>query len=582
MTMETSDIPLRDATILDRLTSPVVFEALARDVESMMLSSPLERTPVAEYSGERALLAHLGAHGLRVALEINSGAEYGFPDLHIRGPLDMLCRPEEFVDQETPGVAEWAVDFGDALLKEAYTCLGKDAEQKLTEYREATTAEEQLAIIMWLDERLRAMQEPTKYKRGGVPDDILFYHPLRLSPKVIGVYPNINIPPTCLGFSIIATSFLYSAGAPTLHAGVMRTDNETDVIDSCDFSWETADDIATALGYDTDFSNALRENASLGYDALTEADNGYHAVALTRLIDGRWAQLDPNYEMTQVVSVAGFNNRMTTAFDELAELATVAPLLEETVQTQFQSIIKMWRDAYSPGLEVHSSSIDALHEAFTDDDNESLPRRIREIMVEISEYIHKDDDMETDIAKLREELNNNFFFNEKGEDVDVLSDTSLLGNDMYTLISKYVLYEQDVAEFKQRCRTDERFLTRRVTDVLTIIMAQPAIEAALLISGNRKKLPHIVYEVGRPAPRVAMTVLSDFAALMANDPLPPTFWHGTWPSLVPITDSAPAAHSPAQREAVIAMANITEAKTLQYFKDCGMVLYAEQTTTPEE
>lgn len=167
---------------------------------------------------------------------------------------------------------------------------------------------------------------------------------------------------------------------------------------------------------------------------------------------------------------------------------------------------------------------------------------------------------------------------QRGE-VDYLGDTTPLGSQIYTLISKFVLYEQDVADIKDRCRRDERFLQRRISDVVAIVAALQALEAGLLVEKDRKDVPHMVYEAGRPAPRVAMTVLSDFATLMANDPLPPSFWHSTWSSLVSITEAAEAARTPAQQQAAQGMARFALSKTLQYVKNYDRLLHANELPT---
>lgn len=575
---ETTEVSLRDAVRMDRLMAPIAFTHLAQTVESMMLSNPLDRTPIQPYSGERALTAQFGAHALRVLLETQNGVEYNMGPDGDMAPFDMVRSPDTFVDQEVPGVAEWALDFGDALLREAYKSLGADAEQKLIEYRNATTADEQMAVITWLDERMYAMREPAR--AAGGEDDYLFYHPLRLSPKVIGSYPNTMMPPTCLGFSILATSFLYSAGAPTLHAGVIRTDFQEDMIESSILSVRTANDITAMFnGNEPDIAWALRERGYGSYQDMIDSDSGYHAVALTRLIDGRWAQVDPNFRSTQVVDDTRYNERMTTVYDQLEEFAPVAPLLELTTATSMNSLVKEWTDAYTSDIEISADHIEQLTAIFTDDDIESMPRRIYEVIYAMREWMHTNDDPENVVTGIRRTMDGDLFFGDENGDVDHLGETTPLGSQIYALISKFVLYEQDVADIKAHCRRDERFLQRRISDVAAIVASLQTLETGVLVDSSRTDVPHMAYEVGRPAPRVAMTVLSDFAALMANDPLPPTFWHSTWPSLVPITEAAEAARTPAQQQASQQMARFALSKTLQYIKNYDTIINASESPT---
>lgn len=581
---ETSPTPLRDEIIMDRLLSPLAFDELTHTVESMMLSKPLERTPVQPYNGERALMAALSAQGLRLALETKNGVESlepGEPDDDDTTPYKIFQHPDEFIDKEMPGVAEWAQDFGDALLREAYKCLGTDAEQKLREYRDATTAEEQEAIIMWLDKRMYAMRERDSHLRVG-PDDYLFYHPVRLSPRAVGQYPHHTLPPTCLGFSILATSFLYAAGAPTLHAGVMRTDGQDDLIESSQSFYRSAQDIAKVFGDDTDLTTTLKEIAYAGPLDLWDADSGYHAVALTRLLDGRWAQIDPNFRATQVVDDELYAQRITTVYEELEEFAPVAPLLELTARTPFMSDVKTWYDAYSGNLSISSESLDALREIFTDDDIESLPRRIYQVIFDMYRFSQQQDSESKFDPELLKKMEDEFLFADEHGDTDYLGDHTPFGSQLYALISRFVLYEQDVTAFKERCRRDERYRERRVSDVVAVTMAIHAVQTGLMVEGSHSNVPHAGYEVGRPATRVAMTVLSDFAALMAEDPLPPTFWHSNWPSLVPITEVAATAQNPAQKRVAAQMASFAMQKDLQYMKDYGNIVVANAPTTETE
>ena len=63
---------------------------------------------------------------------------------------------------------------------------------------------------------------------------------------------------------------------------------------------------------------------------------------------------------------------------------------------------------------------------------------------------------------------------------------------------------------------------------------------------------------------IGLAVLSDFASVVAGDPLPPTFWHSAWTSLVPIAETAHAAKTDAQRQAVAKMGEYLRYRGLTY------------------
>lgn len=244
------------------------------------------------------------------------------------------------------------------------------------------------------------------------------------------------------------------------------------------------------------------------------------------------------------------------------------------------SVVKEWAKSTREDIYVKASARDSIREILTDDDIESLPRRIYEAILDMYLYSHSREDTESFAHEMREEFEASVFFHDEDSgELDYLGEDTPLGRRIYSMIFKFVLYEQDVVSFKQRCRDDSSFLARRIVDVLMAFNAIRALEVGLLVNGSRTTVPHQALEVGRPAQRIAMTVLGEFASLLANDPLPPSFWHSTWPSLVPIVESAGAAKSPAQEGAVERMTDFNFSKSLRYPKDYGIIQSAKVATT---
>lgn len=272
------------------------------------------------------------------------------PLLHI-SPEDVMGNPEWFGPKPITEVLDLANAFGEALLDEAFECLGPDAPDMVKQWQTGTSEHAKTDTIAWLENRIHKIQKAYKEQKkqaesvelidildeaavitvGTVRTDIsqdaidnaetitvsellerydvesavrveeenpYFYHPARLSPKFMGKYPDIKTDPTCLAISILSTAFFRKAGARVLHAGVMRT--ATHEIqralklageDLAEFAQnheiELPDAIARAIEYNTK-----------NYETYRDRQGGYHAATLVEIDDDCWALLDPNYDRT--------------------------------------------------------------------------------------------------------------------------------------------------------------------------------------------------------------------------------------------------------------------------------------------
>src|SRR5258708_6100145 len=91
------------------------------------------------------------------------------------------------------------------------------------------------SLIEWLHQRIVDIHNidlPVENVDGQEDDDDeqaapsqtpVFYHPMRLSPKMLGKYPDMPMQPTCLSASILAASFFEKASTPYMHAGVQMS-----------------------------------------------------------------------------------------------------------------------------------------------------------------------------------------------------------------------------------------------------------------------------------------------------------------------------------------------------------------------
>ena len=562
---------IHEDTPLERAVIPGAFRELATITESLCLSHPLEVPEPRELSSEARVVSQLGVHGLRMAIELTTGAELYTPsDPPMVGVADIIRTPDLFTHESYPEAVAWAEAFGAALLDEAYTTLGADVEAKMAGYRAATTPDQQLAVIDWLNERLTKMKETNDFAEElgeGDTEDYITYHPIRLAPKAIGVYPDITLPPTCLGFSIIAASFLRAAGASTMHAGVIRTDYEEatkDVIYQTELS---AKEIETMTRGGTALSESLHQRNRDYRDDLG-VDRGYHAVVLTRLADGSWCQIDPNFHATTRYEAGYMNEKIEQTFTTLNELADVAPALEIGVRmnggTPLKGHIERWREVSSEELIPYRARIE---EILTSDEDESVIQCLHECLVDAYTALYPIDGAE-DFDDVDRYFRDSYLFEdtELGESSAYYSQQTFVADAVAHLLEKYVFYNRPVNETMERCRTDTAFLERRMEDVLAIIPALRTTSADTLAAIlSETPIPHAELEVGRTETRIGFAVLSDVASYMPND-VPATFWHATWPSLIPVTERAGDAGGCGTLRGIYNMFAVVQARYLRYIK----------------
>ena len=555
---------LRESVVMDRVFAPHAFHELASIVEESTLSSSLPPIERREISDDEKLVRHLGANGLRFAFEVCNDDGITHPD-HLDKVYQIITDPESLTDEIPSDVLEWAEAYGAALLDETFGCLGDDAPAKAEAYKNSQSANEQMEILKWLDERLNTMARKTK----NITNDNV-YHPARLSPKLIGRYPNTTLPPTCLGLEILSASFLRKAEAPMLHAGVMCTEYYNDLVRVAAYATAVGRRLYERAG-DTDLVQLLDSWHSYTLDQLNRGHNGFHTATVTRLADGKWAIVDPNFSYTSYSSLDENNKKLDEVYAQLNDLADVAPNLMIGARfwslTYPKDLISFDKDVelscYEPSDNVRAS----IEQVLTDDEDESIPRQIAGVVMRIYDEIYGqyDDGLNT---MIRDKLAY------RGETCETC-DKGMCGT-VYGLIEKYVLREQSPIEMKELCRRDKNYLNRCVNDIVNAAAALRAAEANYLTSDSVLYSQRIVeeddfrggmhpsMELGRTEINIGLAVLSDFASVVAGDPLPPTFWHSAWTSLVPITETAHAAKTDAQRQAVAKMGEYLRYRGLTY------------------
>ncbi len=446
--------PLSDHTArrIENLDSSRLFDELFLLAAETCLSAPCLTIEMPESSPEGRLVSQLGVRGLRAAVDLASGSAIYMSELSDYVRSDSPIRhPEQFGDSTDFEVMAKVKALGEGLLAEAYLCLGGDVDERIREFAEGETDEDQIKTLGWVHKRL---QQLTKAERDN--DDPLIYHPARLSPKLVGVYPDHNLPPTCLGVSIIAASFLHQAGAHALHAGVMRTRQERHADDASLF-------LRDLPQYAQDFCDVTLP-ANLGDALLTRArsllqssrqDNGYHAAAFVRLKSGKWVQLDPNFHASCVVGGAD-DVRLDEASATLEAMSEVAPGLETTVILPLGTFPLLAEMMIDTGDKTLLGTPEAIRDALLESSEEALPQKVKESFVD--PFFKADRGVEG-LLEVWQSFMSMATDDESGGEINLFEDGF---RDMFR---KYVLWETPLADVLQKCRQDEAYLQRRIEDI---------------------------------------------------------------------------------------------------------------------
>lgn len=489
---------------------------------------------------EQQTIAWLGLRGLRSALEVSH--KYILPTVEeeevgddeeasskivhvsIDFPLkypDLLSDP---LNMET--VAQVGM-FGEELLREAYRTLGNDVDKKILELQQAATPEAQLEVIDWLDKRLQKMTRRETTSVQPVPSEH-FYFPIRLSPKFIGTYPEHNVPPTCLGVSIIANSFFIQSGMKTLHAGVNEAGHEKMI--------DTAIQLADAMPrfvekYGIEMSDrheqsiaSLRQKLS---ETLTRAD-AQHAAVLVQLNDDRWVQFDPNYRATELV-YGSSNNELTKTAALLDDFKDIAPGLELAVflpgdMTVSEMLMEFLEKQTPAVMEVLRKHIPRILDTLSD---EAIPAAIFETCLLPFYHAYENNHSLMSLAFLITGIEVDTSFSQGRE--------TLLENNFYEMFQKYVLWGDSLEIFQDRLRTDASYRDNRINDILALPFMTALAAAKQEAEAPPNWFTHRKLDIGLPAHRVGWAVLNDFDAY-DDSALPDGFWMSYWPGNVSVIE----------------------------------------------
>jgi hypothetical protein len=575
--MEQPKLTAYERRRIETLSNHILFDELIELASEICFGRQIEfKSFQTSLHPEAEIVAQLGIRGLRTALDISSpGTGYegdafdgerapeefdpGEEYIWIDSPLREV---KTFGDQPNLEIINKAKQFGEVLLSDAYKVLGQDVFDKVREFRAAETDEEQIRVINWLDDRLYHL---TRSDEGLIESetndhtDKFLYHPLRLSPKAMGVYPRHKLAPTCLGVSIITASFLEQAGVDHMHTGVMISARQHRLLALANLLRDTKESLSE-LGSDVSeiVTDVLQERAEQVVGNFYN-DEGYHAANIFRMKSGRWCQIDTNYESTTTIEIEVHNERLDQAYKDIfVDFKDIAPGLERSVPMGVSNMSALFNRMLDT-IDLENINEDKIKDILLNED-EAIPEKIKQLFTD-----------DVFIKRITQ--------SEASESESVtLEVLKVYKHDAFhKLFIKYVLWNEDIDKVQDMCRKDSVYLERRINDIKNLVfpmVASVALEFDKLVNGVNGEYPaHNAIEVGEPAHRIGMAVLSD-VAVYCDDRLPPSFWLANWSSHVPLTETIPEDISTIRSSEEALLRNNTlvhEENNLSYAKSRGII-----------
>ena len=552
------------------------FSELLTFATKICLTNPpeyLEKTP----SRADNVVAKLGVRGLACALDSGSEPQYfttSQRDEYFVGETIMRS-PEMFSrGQDTLATAQ-IEQFGEALLDEAYRSLGVDVEQKIHEFTAAETIDDQIRVLEWLVKRMNRLVSDNQIARGDNEENP-FYHPIRLSPKALGVYPQHQFRPTCLGMSVLSSSFVQQTGTPMLHAGML-----SDVVA------EKRELLSSSLLYGAkspsfDHNPALRDRLKQAGQSVHDGirNSGFHAVTLVQLLDESWYVIDPNLRSSYRVTDQTRNEAITAAQEDLETFEEVAPGLERCVRMQKQFSWPAIFTAAVNTMEYSDVNRDELVALCQSTPENLLAYACEYVHARFTEYA-ADDSLHGQVIELmksdwiKEAYTYDWQHERKVDDP--------VSEAIIRAAHKYFLWDEHPDEVAERIARDPEYCADRLQD-LSVLPQMAVIEAALFVdlhdtnyinfltatNGVAGGKDHTGFEIGRSAFRVGATVLSDFATAY-DFGVSPAFWLSNWASKIPITETLVHESTRAQETMLLYNATWLEDVSLKYYNQDDII-----------
>lgn len=533
---------------LGEMHSKIAFDELLDYATEVCIKQHIDYTPEKqpELDTEKDVVMWLGLRGVRAAIELSEEytrmshyEEEDEPESGERLQNTNLIR----VDLDTPfkNPLDWSTPldhevllkterFGKALTDEAYMTLGTDVFEKIHALQDAKSSDEQLKVIRWLDRRIKKMRD--KLDTRSDDESRHFYHPARLSPKLIGVYPNHELAPTCLSISVIAASFFEKAGLATLHAGVNESGSEKNVTAGISLIHDLLEVHQSAFNVQLSEAsiNAIHSVLNKLKEASTRED-AQHAAVYTQLLDGKWVQFDPNYQATFRIETTDTNEQLSKAYTNLKEMNSVAPGLEiSAILPDLAPSAELFQSAFE---EQESVATQLMHAAakyiLTSQPHESVQQLIYNTCFE--PFFNTSADKNTYLQL----VHNAIAAHETLLGHTDIPEPTLL-NAFYKTFERYVLWGDSLETFIDRIQTDEQYRNNRIDDIVALpFMAAVSIAKTEAEQGS-PWFAHLKLDLGLPSHRIGFSVLNDFAAYDNESEITDSFWMSHWSGNVSVIE----------------------------------------------
>lgn len=439
--------------------------------------------------------------------------------------------------------------FGQAILDEAFDCLGPDA-MKMTELfkDKGGLIDPKVLVCKWLQLQVETISRKARHQFKEEDAKAARYSSLRLSPKLIGTVDQPVLNPTCLGKSILITSFFAKTDTPILHGGVILSGAQLEQLTQAKVIEEIRSSMKSQqLDVPDMLEQGLIESSEENIHGIT-GHRGFHAATYVKLTEGLWVQLDPNYGHALI---DGANARyLDAAYQDLMPSGKDTKGQPSYKETRF--IIDQPDDVFIAKIATEMAHIKVD------------PQKIKDIL------------QNTPTAEVYAELVQELFADLMPED-DKDSDGNAPLHEIRRLVEravppgspthKYLQYviahvfetyvftdceKGGYLEGIERCKNDQAYLQRRVEDLcvlpfMFILSLDSTRRSDKKSALGRGGFGHPYVELGSPAYRVGASVLSDIAGEY-GDELPLSWWLAHWPSHVSLAEHLNQTPSTAQRQ----------------------------------
>lgn len=451
--------------------------------------------------------------------------------------------------------------FGEDILEEAFECFGRMGPLFIGEYQRANTLEEKVTVCNMVEKIVKEMVELATHQFKEENDELHRYSPIRLSPKLIGVYPNPTLATTCLGESILVASFFAKLRLPMLHAGVVMSAQQ-DVLTK---QSETIRHVLAQSNHpEHEIPTLLEEilnSKFLDNVIATTSHRGFHAATYAEIEEGTWIQLDPNFGSALV------RGRDASKLDETYGALLVTH--EDTSSTGEARIILGSDFEYffadlAKDMGTVLPSAELVDEILSNtSSSEVISVIIEKIFLPLMPIRFTDKESNEKVKKIRSAFALAFLV-AFDDDPQRYIQTSIMD-----VLEGYVFTdtkEGDLLESIERCKTDVAYRQRRVADLcIAPLMLILKLESNWYkfkrenpVSGGAI---HGCLDLGIAQYRIGISVLSDIATFY-GDELPLSTWLAYWPSDVSLAEHYRQTPTIAQR--LLARQSLADVKSSNY------------------